>query len=811
METYEKMGLFYLGKEYDPSQGKRREDMLLLKSKDLLTHGVCVGMTGSGKTGLCIDIIEEAAIDGVSAILIDMKGDIANLMLTFADLGADSFLPYIDRAAAEAAGMTVEEFAAKEAKKWRDGLAEWDQDGERIRRLRETVELALFTPKSNKAEPLSLLKSMSCPDKELFKEREIVRERIHATVSGLLSLLGIAADPFQSKPYILLAKIVESTWYKGEDLDLAGMIKAIQRPDFSAIGTFTLEDFYPKNERIKLAMQFNNLLASFDYESWMTGTPLDINTLLYTPQGKPKVSIIYLAHLDHKDKSFFLTMLLSELLGYLRLQKGSQVLKALLYIDELYGLFPPVENPPTKRPLMLLLKQARAYGLGVLLSTQNPKDLDYRGLANIGTWFIGKLHTQRDRDHISNVLEGMGQGGAIGGQKTQDVIAQLKSRLFLLYSVHRSAPVIFESRWALSYLKGPLTLAQIAGLHGQRPAAPAVGPTPAEPKPVEAEPELPSRPVLPAGIAEYFLEIDQAEPLQAEVQYAPTTLFHAKVYVVDKKTGVSHEETLSYGLDMDSLVPFANLKAMRKLPVAADRLSRDFDEHAGFSPLPAEARKKSTYNDWERLFKNWLYHNYRLKLYAYPELDMVSEPEEELQAFNIRAYQHFLQERDTHVGELTEKYQRRLERLNDTILRAQQRLEKEKAQATSHKISTAISFGSTIFSALLGRKKVSTSTLGRAATTMKSYSRISKEKTDVEAAKEKLERAQEKLKHMEDKFNKEKEALLARLNPSDKQPKTMTLKPRKTDIMVLLCALLWAPYYVAPDGNRQPASTLAGK
>jgi DNA helicase HerA-like ATPase len=400
MQDFERLGVFYLGRTYDLAARKPDDGLLLYDSKDLTTHAVCVGMTGSGKTGLCINLLEEAAIDSIPAIVIDPKGDLSNLLLTFPQLQATDFEPWIDPEEAKRASVTPAQLAATTAEQWKKGLAEWGQDGARIQRLRDAVDMAIYTPGSSAGLPLTVLRSFDAPPASTRDNNEAMREAVSAAASGLLGLLGIDADPLKSREHILLSNVLDRAWRDSRNLDMAALIRAIQTPGFDKVGVMDLESFFPAKERFELAMQLNNLLASPGFSAWMEGEPLDVQRLLYTPEGKPRLAILSIAHLTDAERMFFVTILLSEAIGWMRGQSGTSSLRAILYMDEIFGFFPPISNPPSKAPMLTLLKQARAFGLGVVLATQNPVDLDYKGLANCGTWFLGRLQTERDKQRV---------------------------------------------------------------------------------------------------------------------------------------------------------------------------------------------------------------------------------------------------------------------------------------------------------------------------------------------------------------------------------------------------------------------------
>src|ERR1041385_6670730 len=490
--SFEKLGVLYLGKS------KANGDLLLYDSKDLVTHAVCVGMTGSGKTGLCINLLEEAAIDGIPAIIIDPKGDLCNLLLTFPNLRPEDFAPWVEE------GVN----AAQQAQLWKDGLAKWGEDGERIKRLQDAADFRIYTPGSNAGLPVSILKSFVAPPETIRQDNEALAERINTTVTSLLALIGIDADPVRSREHILLSNILNHEWSAGKDLDIANLIQKVQTPPITKVGVMELDSYFPADARFELAMSLNHLLASPSFASWMEGEALDIPKFLHTESGKPRHSIFSIAHLSDAERMFFVSLLLNQVLGWMRTQSGTSSLRAILYMDEIFGYFPPVANPPSKLPLLTLLKQGRAFGLGVVLATQNPVDLDYKGLANTGTWFIGRLQTERDKARVLEGLEGIaaGTGQKFDKQAMEQLLAGLDKRIFLLNNVHDDAPELFETRWALSYLRGPLTRAQIKLLMDPLKAT-AASPAPVAvataPAPVASAPPKDERAILPPEISQY--------------------------------------------------------------------------------------------------------------------------------------------------------------------------------------------------------------------------------------------------------------------------------------------------------------------
>jgi hypothetical protein len=315
MHDFEKLGAFYLGKQYDLATKQVRAEPVLYDARDLCTHAVCVGMTGSGKTGLCLALLEEAAIDQIPALCIDPKGDLGNLLLTFPDLLPEDFLPWIDPAEASRRGTSVEDLAAATARQWQQGLSDWGQNGDRIRRFREAVDISIYTPGSNAGLPLTVLKSFAAPPPSTRDNADALRERLMAASSGLLALLNSNDDPLHSREHILVQNLLGEAWRAGRDLTLPDLIRAIQQPPFTTVGVIDIESFFPEKERFALAMKLNNLMAAPGFSAWLEGEPLDIQRLLYTPAGKPRLSIVSLAHLGDAERMFFVTLLLNEMIA----------------------------------------------------------------------------------------------------------------------------------------------------------------------------------------------------------------------------------------------------------------------------------------------------------------------------------------------------------------------------------------------------------------------------------------------------------------------------------------------------------------
>jgi hypothetical protein len=817
LPAYEKLGAFYLGKGYDLASKLRTDDLLLYDSRDLVTHAVCVGMTGSGKTGLCLGLLEEAAIDGIPSIIIDPKGDLSNLLLTFPGISAAEFRPWINEDDARREGISPDEFASKQAALWAKGLKDWDQDGTRIQRLRDSAEFAIYTPGSTAGRRLSVLKSFDAPPAAVLDDAEVFGERVSATVTGLLGLMGIDADPLQSREHILLSSILSAAWQDGKNVDLAALIAGIQKPPIQRVGVMDVETFFPSQERFALAMRLNALVASPGFSRWLDGEPLDIASLLYTPAGKPRVAIMSIAHLPDAERMFFVSLLLTHILSWVRTQSGTTSLRALVYMDEIAGYFPPVANPPSKKPLLTLMKQARAFGVGVVVATQNPVDLDYKGLANAGTWFIGRLQTDRDKQRVLDGLEGAAANAAAKFDRaTMDtMLSSLGPRVFLMNNVHEDEPVVFTTRWCLSYLRGPLTREQIKRLTDEQPAiisskpasvtSPAAASTPSSGRinitTASTAPAASARPVLPPDVPQFFVPSRASGPLV----YVPMLLGSAKIYYSDAKLGVDEELSAAWLVPLGTGAVVADFDHAARAELSDKDLESEPASAASFESLPADAAKPKNYDAWKKQFGDMVYRTAMLELFSHDELELTSTPGEKEAAFRARLAQLLREQRDAAVDKLRAKYAPKLATLQDRIRRAQQAAEVQRAQASSAKLQSVVSIGAAILSAFTGRKIASSANIGRAATAARGVSRIGKESSDVGRAEENIEALQAQLAALEEQFNTECATLGSQHNPQTDELSTLTVKPKKSGISVRAVVLAWTPHVKSSDGELAAA------
>ncbi len=803
MSDYEKLGAFYLGREFDPAANTLQDDLVLYDSRDLTTHAVCVGMTGSGKTGLCISLLEEAAIDGVPAICIDPKGDLGNLMLTFPDLLAKDFEPWVDGGEAARKGLAPADFAAKTAETWRSGLAEWAQTPDRIARLRAAADVAIYTPGAETGIPLSVLRSFTAPSPELLADAGALRDRVGSVVSGLLSLLGIEADPIGSREHILLANILESAWRQGLSLDMTGLIQAVQKPGFDKLGAFDLETFFPAKDRLKLAMQLNNLLASPGFATWMTGEPLDAQRLLYTPEGKPRVAIISIAHLNDAERMFIVTLVLNEVIAWMRRQSGTSSLRAILYMDEIFGFFPPTANPPSKQPMLTLLKQARAFGLGCVLATQNPVDLDYKGLANCGTWFIGRLQTERDKLRVIEGLKSALPGG--DDANLEALMNNLTQRVFLMRNVHDDAPLLMKTRWALSYLRGPLTGPEIAKVMASRKAGASGASTASQTSPAGSSPApgaaRTGRPAVGAGINEYFLQPARGT---GPVLYKPMIAGFGKLHFVDAKLSLDEWQTAGWLAPLDDGGGNASWEDAVRDPQLKSRLVASPVPDADYAELPGSALRAASYASWGKSLQSHLYETARANVFYADSLKMASRAGESEGDFRARLTLATREKRDAAVAALRQKWQAKVLQLQDQIRRAEDKHEREKSQLTQQRMQTAVNVGTTILGALFGRKAISATSIGRAGTAARSASRWGSESQDVARAEENIDVLRQRLADTQRQVEAEVAALENTLDSSSVALRSVEVPARKSDIAIGEVALVWAPWRKGADGFPAP-------
>jgi hypothetical protein len=789
MTDYEALGTFYLGKQYDLAAGKRRDDFVLYDSKDLTTHAVIIGMTGSGKTGLGVGLIEEALMDRIPVIAVDPKGDLGNLALRFPSLTASDFRPWVDPQQAETAGVSADVFAEQQASRWRDGLAGWQQDGARIQRLIDAADVGVYTPGSSAGQPISLLRAFTAPPSVVRDDAEVFRERIDATATSVLALLGVDADPLTSPEHLLLANLLSHAWMEGRDLDLAQLIAGIQAPPFAQVGVMPVDTVFPPKDRLAFALKLNTLLAAPGFQQWMLGDPLSTQALLYGANGKPRASIVSIAHLNDAERMFFMTLLLADVLAWVRAQPGTSSLRAMLYIDELFGYMPPVANPPSKTLLLTLLKQARAYGLGVVLATQNPVDLDYRGLSNTGTWFIGRLQTERDKMRVMEGLEGASAGNTFDKQAMEQTIAGLGKRVFLLHSVHEPAPITFETRWTMSYLAGPMTREQIKRLRGASAAAPTSEAPVAAPAPAKAAVAgaATATPVLPADVPQYFFEGGDEATLN------PGVLGVADVSFTSAKYGVAEQRRIVLYARVDDGPIALEWDRAERLDLDPSSLESVAPSGARFAPVPRLAAVGKSYAAWGKALQKWITTNEQVELFKSAALKTTSSPGEDEAAFRIRLQQLARESRDQKIDALRTKVAPKLATLQEKIRRANQAVERESAQASAAKMDTMISVGGAILGAVFGRGKIGAGTVSKVGTAARGMGRAAQQKGDVTRAEESVAAFEQQARDLEAELQSAIDAMGGAYDAQTDELERIPIKAKSADVHLQLVALAWKP------------------
>jgi len=795
---YEKLGTFYLGKTYDMDEGKLQDDLVLYDSKDLTTHAVIIGMTGSGKTGLGIGLIEEALIDNIPVIAIDPKGDLPNLMLTFPEMKPDDFLPWINHQDAMKNGVTPEEHARKMASIWQKGLSDWGQSKERVQRLKNAADFVVYTPGSTAGRQVNVLRSLAPPPNCVMEDPDLLKDKIQNIATILLSLLGIDAEPITSPEHIFISNIFEKAWAEGQTLDLGSLIRSIQNPPFKRIGVMDIDSFFPAKDRFSLAMRLNNLLAAPGFESWMSGDPLDISKMLYTDKGKPRANIFTISHLSPEERMFFVSSLLNEMLSWMRSQPGTSSLRAILYMDEIFGYFPPVQNPPSKKPLLTLLKQARAYGLGVVLSTQNPVDLDYKGLSNTGTWMIGRLQTDRDKERVLSGLENVADGEEFDRDRMKQILSGLGKRVFLLHNVHDTRPTVFQTRWVLSYLSGPMTRNQIKMLMaGKTASKQKTAPTILSAQtPGKIQSSTP--PAMPPGIQTYFIQSSGAGHGQV---YIPTVLGRLDVHYSSVRYKIDTTETITIASELlDGPIPL-DWDNSFSVDFGLDEFVENPAEDVEYSDLPLDARKSKIYVKWNRDLKRWITQNRPLVLYSSRKYKQVSDLGETEGDFRARLAMLVREKRDLKVEKIRRRYSSKFTTLQNRLLRAEQSIAREKEQAKSQKLKTVISFGAALLGSFLGKKKLSASSTRSFGSAMKSATRMKKESMDVNRAIALAEKTTLELEDMEIRLQEDIQSIEAHFDPETEKLEKISIKPKSTGITVDLFGLTWMPYRKDVGGN----------
>lgn len=824
---------FYLGRLADPQTGQVSTLPLLYDPADLTTHAVVVGMTGSGKTGLCVTMLEEAALEGIPALMIDPKGDITNTLLHFPDLLPADFQPWVNPDEARRAGLSLEQAAQKAAETWRKGLEEWGLGPGQLLALKNAAQFTVYTPGSDAGVSVNILASLKAPLIPWESNREVLREKISGTVTALLGLVGLKdIDPVRSREHILLANIFEHAWSQGKDLDLGELILQTQSPPFPKLGVFDVNTFFPEKDRFELAMLLNNILAAPSFQTWTEGQPLDIAGLLYTSDGRPRHSVFYIAHLTDAERMFFVTLLYSAIETWMRGQPGTTSLRAIVYFDEIFGYLPPLGNPPSKQPILRMLKQARAFGVGQVLVTQNPVDVDYKGLSNAGSWFIGKLQTEQDKQRLLDGLQGV-VGGSLDRSRYDQLISRLGKRMFLLHNIHNKEPVLFQTRWALNYLPGPLTRTQIPALNrlsqgeatmGVEPSAPV---RPVETRPqgaphIEAQPAKPAsslfsaysstRPALPAGVAEYFLPANcsftrafslagRPVPQQAELDgmvLRPVLLAQAHVRYLNRKYNldlVDSRTALVSDPDRRGVVRWEDY-----LTAAIDspRLESQPDPRARFAAPQAPLTDARLMSTLQKDFLDWAYRTGRVSVRANEALKLYAGPDTSAAEFRQLAAEHARRGRDEEAAKLAATFDRKIESLQAKLAREERELAEDQEELSQRKMEEWGTHAENLFGLFGGRKsgrRISTS-LGKRRMTARA-------KAEVEESLDVIKEYRKQIAALESEKAQALEEVSQRWGEIANQITEISVTPYKKDVLIDLFGVAWMPVYLARLGDEQ--------
>ena len=776
---YENLKLFYIGKEKTNGQNFAP---LVYKNKDLTTHAAIIGMTGSGKTGLGISLLEEAAIDNIPSIIIDPKGDMGNLLLTFPNLQGSDFEPWIEEQDAVNNGLSVTELALKTAQTWKNGIEADFQNQERIQKLKDSADFTIYTPGSSAGVQISILSSFKAPSIEVLEDNELLVSLINSTVSSILSLID-EKDDSSSKEFILISTIFMNSYSNQKDLSLEELITYIVTPPFSKIGIFDLETFFPQSERLKLALKLNTIIANPSFKSWIEGEPLDISNLLYDESGKAKVSIFSIAHLNDSQRMFFVSLLLNQMVSWMRRQEGTTSLKALLYMDEIFGYFPPNSNPPSKQPMLTLLKQARSFGVGVILSTQNPVDIDYKGLANIGTWFIGRLQTKQDKE---KVIDGLSSAieGKIDKNEMENLLSNLEKRTFIMKNINEDGIKIFQTRWTLSYLKGPITKEQIKFLMANKNinfvSKPEIQKTKIETTNRQNSP----KPLIPNLIEQKYLYTSQNESYYLQGYL----VFKCSVHFADSAKNIDLTNELNYKVYLQKEASNVNFEELEEFK--ENSFETNEKNNSNYYETPIFIQNEKELKQIQKDFSDFIYRNSKLSLYKNEDLKIISKQNESLTDFKIRIQDRLNEKIDEQIESLQEKFSKTNDSIDDKLNKLFDKLEKEQLQANTTTTDAIISIGTSLLGAFFG-KTTTASTLGKVASSAKGATKILKEKSDVKYVENEIQQLQIEKEELQKTLENE----ISKINEENKisnfQIEEIFIKPKRTDIFNIKLELLW--------------------
>lgn len=806
---------YFIGRVYDPKTNASTNEPVLLDSANLTTHCVVTGMTGSGKTGLCIGMLEEAALHKTPAIIIDPKGDLTNLVLHFPSQQPADFEPWIDPEVAKREGKTITQVAEETADRWKKGLADWGMGPQQLQELAGAAEYTIYSPGSTSGVPVNILSSFEAPSIPWEENAEVLRERISTTVTAILGLIGINdIDPLRSREHILLSSLIENAWIGNNSPSLVDLIMQVQNPPMERLGAFPMDSFFPEKDRFGLAMLLNNFLASPSFQVWQQGQPLDVQALLYTKDGAPRHSIFYLAHLSENERMFFVTLLFAAVESWMRGQRGTGNLRAILYFDEIMGYLPPVANPPSKTVMLRMLKQARAFGVGLLLATQNPVDVDYKALSNAGTWMIGRLQTEQDKNRL---LDGLSSAGGTTDLNTLDkMISGLQKRVFLLHSIYKSAPVLFNTRWAMNYLAGPMTRDQLSSANALAGAGIPVtsdtlsGKGKAESKTAavrEGTGLTNNRPAILGDIPEYFfpnnLGISEAAAnagftggVSSEgLSYRPGIMAQAEVRYLSRQYNLEHSGKTSAILEE----PGSGLIHWE------DLISSEFDKQkletqplpkTQFHPVPSWLTDPRKVEDIKKDFLDWIYRSGGLKIKANTKLKIYGTPDMTAADFHRKAQEAVEEAINAEVEKAVSTYDTKIAAMERKIESQELDVKAAESSVNQRRLETLATGGSAVFGMLTGKKRSISGTLSKNRIASAAKDRLAAEETILKQYQDQLEQLKLAKENVVKEIKEKWEGIADEITE-------VTIKPTKSDIFFDIFTVVWLPYYIVDDNGKK--------
>ncbi|MBQ9875942.1 MAG: ATP-binding protein [Campylobacter sp.] len=756
----ENLKVFYLGTEGD--------EPYLYKNKDLTTHALIIGMTGSGKTGLGVTLLEEACIDNIPSIIIDPKGDLTNLALSFPNMQPSDFEPFIDPDEAANKGQSVSEFASATANSWRKGIENSYQDLGRVKLFKESADVRIYTPKSSAGLGVSLLSDFEAP-RDL--DDEALNNYILSITSAVMSLVGLKTDDMNSPESLLIQTIFLTNFKNSKGVSIAELITQIANPPFEKIGVFDVNSFFPSDKRMNLAMKINALIASASFSQWLQGEKLQIGKMLFDKDGKAKCNVFTISHLNDSERMFFVTLLLNEMINWMRTTTGTSSLRAILYMDEIYGFFPPTGNPPSKNPMLTLLKQARAFGLGCVLSTQNPVDLDYKGLSNIGTWFIGRLQTAQDKERVISGLTGVDAN--LDKAEINELISNLGKRRFLVKNINEDKLSVIGTRFALSYLKGPLSNEQISLLMKDKK---------------EILNEKKSKSCVNANVVKPVIssEIPEFYDMGCEGEVRPYLYASANVKFKDRNNEVIKE--IGYLYDLQDLYTRKILDWEDAEKEILKNLSQTPKDGLKYSGIPGFIASAKNFKFMDRDLKEFIYRNETLT--QYNALGIASNFDEKKESFLMRLNDKINEILENETDKIMQRYNTQKARYEEKIRRAEERVAKEKSDITAKGIDTLMSIGTAVLGGIFGRSGAGTK-INRTISAAKSAGRVLTERNQAKNAEENLQIILNEFEEVTQKFEDEIANLREQYNIRNIQIDEKEIAPKKTDIYNEKIVLVW--------------------